>query len=170
MGAFIGFFLVVALAVYSGYFFWINTVAASFDAQSKMLTIYLWRGLTFLSPYEDLTVLMRPSELVVVAAAALVLGWLIGWRMGHKGIKERQKVLQQTQSELQQVRQQVTTLQSQLLEAYRQHELRLTDLAEKLLSITRAALPTTELQVESLPLVEAPTLPERRDEPSQPPA
>ncbi len=164
-------FILLALIVYSGWFFWLNTRAATFDYASKMVTIYFWRGLEigWLPPTMGLKV--RLSELALFAPVGacllgLLLGWIWGWRTGRKGVPEQRHALQQAQTELQQARQQVAHLQTQLLDAYRQHELRLTDLTEKLLSVTKAALPAAELQVESLPLVEAPALPEQKNEPS----
>jgi exonuclease VII small subunit len=82
-------------------------------------------------------------------------------------MREREDALRRAQTELSQARQQITQLQGQLLDAYRQHELRLAALTEKVLAITRAALPSAELQVEGLPLEEAPQLPERT--PPEPP-
>ncbi|MER3500726.1 MAG: hypothetical protein IMHGJWDQ_000028 [Candidatus Fervidibacter sp.] len=164
MGAFLGFVLVIALVIYAAYFAFLNTAAATFDPQTKMVTLYLWKGLTFLSAWELQTLALRARlwELVLFGAGgSAVFGWLIGWWMGRKGVLEHARQLRQAQTELQQTRQQLVRVQEQLVEAYRQHEMRLSDLTEKLLSLTRAAFPTSELQVESLPLLEAPALPER---------
>ncbi len=174
MGAFLGFVLVIALIIYAAYFAFINTAAATFDPQTKMVTLYLWHRLTFLSAWDlqSLAIQVRLWELVLYGAGgAAILGWLIGWCMGRRGMRERllslqqtQQTLRQTQTELQQTRQQLVRLQEQLIEVHRQHEMRLADLTEKLLAVTKAALPTSEVQVESLPLMEAPSLPEGRGE------
>jgi hypothetical protein len=162
--------LLIGLIVYAGYFAWLNSVAATFDPRSKMVVLYLWKGMTSLSGWgwQDLAIRVRLWELVLfVAAGAAVLGLLIGWRLGRRGMREREDALRRAQTELSQARQQITQLQGQLLDAYRQHELRLATLTEKVLAITRAALPSAELQVEGLPLEEAPQLPERT--PPEPP-
>lgn len=175
MRAFLGFvvavFILSALIVYSGWFFWLNTRAATFDNSSKMVTLYFWRGLEIGWLPSTLGLQVRLSELALFAPIGacllgLLLGWIWGWRVGRKGMPEQRLALQQAQTELQQVRQQAAKLQEQLLEAYRQHELRLADLMEKLLSVTKAALPAAELQMESMPLVEAPALPEQKNKPS----
>lgn len=163
MGSFLWFFLVVVLIIYAAYFAFINTAAAFFDSQTKMVTLYLWRNLTFLSRWDlqTLAVSVRLWELVLYSTGgAAILGWLIGWWMSRRGIREKLQSLRQTQTELQQTKQQLARLQEQLVETHRQHETRLADLTEKLLSLTRAALPTSELQVESLPIIETPSLPE----------
>jgi len=163
MGSFLWFVLVVVLIIYAAYFAFINTAAAFFDSQTKMVTLYLWRNLTFLSRWDlqTLAISVRLWELVLYGTGgAAILGWIIGWWMGRKGVRERLQTLSQTQTELQQTKQQLARLQEQLIETHRQHEMRLADLTEKLLSLTRAALPASELQVESLPIIEAPSLPE----------
>lgn len=162
MGSFLWFVLVIVLIIYAAYFAFINTAAAFFDSQTKMVTLYLWRNLTFLSQWnlQTLAISVRLWELVLYGAGgAAILGWIIGWLMGRRGVKERLKTLKQTQIELQQTKQQLAHLQNQLVETHRQHEVKLTDLMEKLLSLTRAALPASELQVENLPVIEAPSLP-----------
>jgi len=171
MGAFLGFVLVVVLIVYAAYFAFINTAAAYFDSQTKMVTLYFWRNLTFLAPLnlQTLAISVRLWELVLYGAGgAAIVGWIIGWWMGRKGVRERWQLLKQTQTELQQTKQQLVKLQEQLVETHRQHEARLADLTEKLLAVTKAALPASELQVESLPLIEAPSLPEGKDKPDKP--
>lgn len=164
MGSFLWFFLVVVLIIYAAYFAFINTAAAFFDSQTKMVTLYLWRNLTFLSRWDlrTLAVSVRLWELVLYSTGgAAILGWLIGWWMSRSGgIREKLQSLRQIQTELQQTKQQLARLQEQLVETHRQHETRLADLTEKLLSLTRAALPASELQVESLPIIETPSLPE----------
>lgn len=171
MGAFLRFTVVVVLIIYAAYFSFINTAAAYFDAQTKMVTLYLWRNLTFLSQWDlqTLAISVRLWELVLYGAGgAAILGWIIGWCMGRKGVGERLKMLHQTQTELQQTKQQLARLQEQLVETHRQHEARLADLTEKLLAVTKAALPTSELQVESLPIIEAPSLPEGQGKQEKP--
>ncbi len=175
MGAFLGFTVVIFLIIYAAYFAFINHAAASFDPQTKMVVLYFWRGLTFLSGWglESFALRVRLWELVLYGAGgAAILGWLIGWWMGRKGWKERLAFARQTQTELAQARQQLTRLQDLLIETHRQHEARMADLTEKLLAVTKAALPTTEVQVESLPLLETPALPEGqgRSEPKQEPS
>ncbi len=171
MGAFLRFALVVVLIIYAAYFSFINTAAAFFDQRTKMVTIFLWRNLTFLSQWDlqNLALTVRLWELVLYGAGgAAILGWIIGWWMGRRGVGERLKALHQTQTELQQTKQQLVRLQEQLIETHRQHEARLADLTEKLLAVTRAALPTSELQVESLPIIEAPSLPEGQGKSEKP--
>lgn len=171
MGAFLGFLLVVVLIIYAAYFAFINTAAAYFDSQTKMVTLYFWRNLTFLTQWnlQTLAISVRLWELVLYGTGgAAILGWIIGWWMGRKGVRERLQTLRQTQSELQQTKQQVVKLQELLIETHRQHETRLADLTEKLLAVTKAALPTSELQVESLPIIEAPSLPEGQGKSEKP--
>lgn len=163
MGAFLGFVLVVVLIIYAAYFAFINTAAAYFDSQTKMVTLYFWRNLTFLAHWnlQTLAITVRLWELVLYGTGgAAILGWIIGWWMGRKGVREKLQTLSQTQSELQQTKQQIVRLQEMLVETHRQHEARLADLTEKILTVTKAALPISELQVESLPVIEAPSLPE----------
>ncbi len=86
MGAFLGFVLVIALVIYAAYFAFLNTAAATFDPQTKMVTLYLWKGLTFLSAWELQTLALRARlwELVLFGAGgSAVFGWLIGWWMGR---------------------------------------------------------------------------------------
>ncbi len=171
MGAFLGFVLIVVLIIYAAYFAFINTAAADFDPQTKMVTIWFWRNLTFLARWklETWGISVRLWELVLYGAGgAAILGWIIGWWMGRKGVREKLQTLRQTQSELQQTKQQIVKLQEMLVETHRQHEARLADLTEKLLAVTRAALPTSELQVESLPIIEAPSLPEGQGKSEKP--
>ncbi|MCS7265020.1 MAG: hypothetical protein NZ805_09335 [Armatimonadetes bacterium] len=173
MGAFLRFLLVIVLIIYAAYFAFINHAAAFFDSKTKMVNIYLWRNLTFLDQWDlqTLMISVRLWELVLYGSGgAAILGWIIGWWMGRKGVHERtqtlrqtQTELQQTKNELQQTKQQLARLQEQFIETHRQHEARLADLAEKVLAITKAALPTSELQVESLPIIERPSLTEGQD-------
>jgi hypothetical protein len=171
MAVLLGSLLVIGLVIYAGYFTWLNSVAASFDPQSKMVVLYLWKGMTALSGWglQDLALRVRLWELVLfVAGGAAVLGIFIGWRIGRKGVKEREEALRRTHAELSRAHQQLAQLQGQLVEAYRQHELRLAELTEKVLTLAKAAFPSAELQVESLPVEEPPRLMERN--PSNPPS
>lgn len=164
MAALLGSLVIIGALIYAGYFAWLNSVAASFDPQSKMVVLYLWKGMTALSGWglQDLALRVRLWELVLfVAGGATMLGILIGWRIGRKGVKEREEALRRTQAELSKAHQQLTQLQGQLVEAYRQHELRLAELTEKVLTLAKAAFPSAELQVESLPVEEPPRLMER---------
>jgi hypothetical protein len=67
MGSFLWFVLVVVLIIYAAYFAFINTAAAFFDSQTKMVTLYLWRNLTFLSRWDlqTLAISVRLWELVL---------------------------------------------------------------------------------------------------------
>lgn len=170
MGAFLRFVSVVALVIYAAYFAFINHAAAYFDSQTKMVTLYLWRNLTFLANWglQTLLIEVRIWELVLYGTGgAAIIGWTIGWWMGRRGFQERLQLLKQTQTELQQTKQQLAKAQEQMIETYRQHEMRLSDLAEKLLAVTKAALPISELHVESLPIIETPSLPESEDKPEK---
>lgn len=161
MAALFSSLLIIVLVIYAGYFAWLNSVAATFDPQSKMVVLYLWKGMMALGAWglQDLAVQVRLWELVLfVAGGATTLGLLIGWWMGRRGAREGKDALKRTQTELAQARQQLTQLQGQLLDAYRQHERRLAELTEKVLSITKAALPTAEWQMESLPAEGKPRL------------
>ncbi|GBC98052.1 hypothetical protein HRbin17_00547 [bacterium HR17] len=163
--------LLVALIVYAGYFAWLNALVASFDPKSKMVVLYFWKDMTALSAWglSDLALRVRLWELVLfVAAGATLLGIVVGWRLGRRGAREREEALRRSQTELHHARQQINQLQGQLLEAYRQHELRLAELTEKVLALTKAALPTAELQVERLPLMDAPHLSEGNPPNEQP--
>lgn len=161
MAALLSSLLIIVLVIYAGYFAWLNSVAATFDPKAKMVVLYFWKGMTALEAWglQDLAVQVRLWELVLfVAGGATVLGILIGWRMGRRGYREREDALKRTQSELEKARQQLAGLQGQLLDAYRQHERRLAELTEKVLTITKAALPSAELQMESLPVEDQPRL------------
>lgn len=171
MRAFLSILSILALIVYATYFFSINTDILV-DPRTKMLILLLWRDWTALSAWdlERVAILARPAEVVLfVAVGACLLGWLIGWRIGRQGLREQRLALQRAEGELQKTRRQVEQLQNQLLEAYRQHEARLTELTERLLTVTKAVLPTTEVQVESLPLPEAPALPRQEETPPERP-
>ncbi|MCX7642916.1 MAG: hypothetical protein N2116_03805 [Armatimonadetes bacterium] len=171
MSAFLRFLVVVVLIIYAAYFAFINHAAAYFDSQTKMVTVYFWRKLTFLAHWnlQDFAIVVRLWELVLYGAGgAAIVGWIIGWCMGRKGVHEKLQTLRQTQTELQQTKQQIVRLQEMLIETHRQHEARLADLTEKLLAVTKAALPTSELHVESLPIIEAPSLPEGQGKSGKP--
>ncbi|MCS7224478.1 MAG: hypothetical protein NZ959_07980 [Armatimonadetes bacterium] len=158
MRAWLSAILLLLLFVYIGYFVWINNVAGFYDPASKMVIIHFWRGITVFSSlgfdqWRDMGIALRPAELILFSAAiACFIGFVWGWSAARKRVGEQSRALAETKKQLEAERQKVSSLEQQLIQVYQLHENRLADLADKILAVTKAALPSGEVHIETLPL------------------
>ncbi len=158
MRSFISALLLLLLILYSGYFYWLNAVSALYDPDTKMVVMYFWKNLTLmemfgLKEWTDAGIALRLPELALFSALiACLIGFLWGWSAGRRRVTERTQALKEVRAQLEQERKRAQDLEKQLLNAYQVHETRLSELADKILSVTRAALPGAEIHMEAVPL------------------